>query len=77
MRGDAIVTVYEGASPNALVCGTFLRPMPDGSWVIVMLGGGDREPMPENRVFLFRSHDCGATWSHPAPVDLGVKAADR
>ncbi|MFW6114651.1 MAG: sialidase family protein [bacterium] len=50
--------------------------MPDGSWVTIMLGGGNTEPLPENRVLLTRSHDEGSTWSAMEPIDLGVKAKD-
>ena len=45
--------------------------MPDGSWVMVMLGGGDTEPRPENHVLLTRSHDKCKTWSPMQPLDFG------
>jgi predicted neuraminidase len=35
-----------------------------------MLGGGDTEPMPDNRVFLTRSDDQGETWTPLARVML-------
>jgi hypothetical protein len=66
-------TIFDGQTPDRLVCDTTLRVMPDGSWVLVMLGGGDTEPRPQNRIFLTRSMDSGETWSAMEPVDLGVK----
>jgi len=75
-RQDRTTVVFDGKSPNKLVCDTTLRKVPDGSWVMIMLGGGDTEPMPQNRVFLTRSHDQGKTWSAMEPVDLGIKAND-
>jgi hypothetical protein len=62
---------FDGKTPNKLACDTTLRELPDGSWVMVMLGGGDREPLPENQVFLTRSHDKGKTWSPMQPLDFG------
>jgi len=73
-RQDRSTIVFDGKSPNKLACDTTLRKMPDGSWVMIMLGGGDTEPMPQNRVFITRSHDEGMTWAPMEPIDLGVKA---
>ena len=73
---DRTSVIFEGKSPNKLACDTTLRQMPDGSWVMVMLGGGDKEPLPENQVFIARSHDKGKTWSAMQPLDLGVKSKD-
>lgn len=73
---DRGATIFLGASPDKLACDTTLRAMPDGSWVMVMLGGGDTEPLPQNRVFVTRSHDQGDTWSPLEPIDLGIKAKD-
>jgi len=70
---DVVSTIFDGVSPNALVCDATLREMDDGSWVMVMLGGGDSEPLPENRIFLTRSMDRGKSWSPMAALDLGVK----
>jgi hypothetical protein len=64
-------TLFEPAPPHQLVCDTTLRELPDGSWVFVMLGGGPTEPHPDNRVFLSRSHDQGATWSPLKQLDFG------
>ncbi|MEQ8787791.1 MAG: exo-alpha-sialidase [Pirellulaceae bacterium] len=73
---DEVQVIFSGVTPNKLACDTTLREMPDGSWVMVMLGGGDREPLPANRIFLTRSTDRGKTWSEMAPIDFGVKAKD-
>jgi hypothetical protein len=75
-RQDRTCVVFDGRSPNKLVCDTTLRELPDGSWVLVMLGCGDTEPLPANRVCITRSRDRGKTWSPVEPIDLGVKSAD-
>lgn len=75
-RQDRSTIIFDGHSPDRLACDTTLRKMPDGSWVMIMLGGGDTEPMPQNRVFIARSHDPGKTWSAMSPIDLGVKTKD-
>lgn len=66
-----VKTIAEPRTPNALVCDTALRELPDGSLVMVMLGGGDTEPLPENRVFLTRSFNRGESWSMLEQLDLG------
>jgi hypothetical protein len=70
-RYDRTSLIFDGRSPNKLACDTTLRLMPDGSWVMVMLGGGDREPDPRNQVFLTRSRDQGKTWDPMRPLDFG------
>jgi hypothetical protein len=40
---DREVVIFDGKPPNQLACDTTLRRMPDGSWVMVMLGGGRTE----------------------------------
>lgn len=70
-RRDFTSIAFEGISPNRLACDTTLRELSDGSWVMAMLGGGDGEPLPQNRVFLTRSHDQGKTWSPLQPLDFG------
>ena len=72
-KHDRTTLIFDGQSPNKLACDTTLRAMPDGSWVMVMLGGGDTEPRPQNGIFLTRSTDQGQTWSPMEPVDLGFK----
>lgn len=73
---DFTTIIFDGQPPNQLACDTTVRPMPDGSWVTVMLGGGHTEPLPANRVFISRSHDQGKTWSPMRPIDLGIKSKD-
>jgi predicted neuraminidase len=73
-KEDRTTLIFDGKSPDQLACDTTLRKMPDGSWVMIMLGGGDTEPLPQNRVFLTRSHDEGKTWSPLEPIDLGIKS---
>ena len=68
---DRSLTLFDGRSPDKLACDTTLRRMPDGSWVHVMLGGGDKEPDPRNGVFLQRSQDEGGTWSALERLDFG------
>jgi len=68
---DRRAVVFDGQSPDKLACDTTLRRMPDGSWVMVMLGGGDFEPLPANQVFFTRSLDEGKTWEPLRPLDLG------
>ncbi|MBL8174554.1 MAG: exo-alpha-sialidase [Bryobacterales bacterium] len=72
-KQDRTTLIYEGRSPNKLCCDTTLRRMPDGTWVMLMLGGGDTEPLPENDLFLTRSRDEGRTWGPMEPIDLGIK----
>ncbi|MFH1740310.1 MAG: sialidase family protein [bacterium] len=75
-KQDIVRVIFEGESPNKLACDTTLRRMPDGSWAMIMLGGGDKEPLPANRVWISRSADQGKTWTPIVPVDLGVKKKD-
>jgi hypothetical protein len=70
-QADRGTTMFLGQSPDKLACDTTLRLMPDGSWVHVMLGGGDKEPDPRNGVFLQRSLDEGQTWTLPERLDFG------
>lgn len=72
-KHDKIQIIFDGKSPNRLACDTTLRKLPDGSWAMIMLGGGDAEPRPENQVWITRSTDEGETWSEIKPLDLGIK----
>ena len=47
-KQDVVRIIFEGRAPDQLACDTTLREMPDGSRVMVMLGGGHTEPLPEN-----------------------------
>lgn len=70
-RQDRTTVAYDGKSPNKLVCDTTLREVPDGSWLLFMLAGGETEPSPQNYTGVTRSTDQGKTWSPLAPVDVG------
>ena len=65
---------FGGITPNKLACDTTLRELPNGSWAMAMLGGGDTELRPENHVLLTRSHDKGKTWSPMRRLTLGFLA---
>ncbi|MDB6072981.1 MAG: hypothetical protein JWO89_621 [Verrucomicrobiaceae bacterium] len=58
---------YDGVTPNKMVCDTTLRELPDGSWILFMLAGGDTEPSPLNYTGVTRSNDKGKTWT---PLEL-------
>jgi hypothetical protein len=73
VKHDRTALIFDGQSPNKLACDTTLRAMPDGSWVMVMLGGGDTEPRPQNGIFITRSADPSGPWSPMQPVDFGFK----
>lgn len=62
---------YDGVKPNSMVCDTTLRELPDGSWILFILAGGDKEPSPENYTGVTRSKDKGKTWSKLERFDVG------
>ncbi len=62
---------FDGKTPDKLACNTTLRELPDGSRVMVMHGGGDREPLHRNQVFLTRTQDKGKARSEMQPLDFG------
>ncbi len=68
---------YDGFSPNRMVCDTTLRAMPDGSWALYMLAGGDFEPSPENYMAVTRSTDEGRTWTPLEAVNTGFPRSGR
>ncbi|MBU4459347.1 MAG: glycoside hydrolase [Verrucomicrobia bacterium] len=70
-RADRTTVAYDGKKPDSMVCDTTLRELADGSWVLLMLAGGDFEPSPQNYTGITRSTDQGRTWSPLEPVDLG------
>ncbi len=70
-RDDRRTIAYDGVSPNKMVCDTTLRQLPDGSWILFILAGGDTEPSPLNYVGVTRSHDQGKTWSALERFDVG------
>ena len=54
-----------------MVCDTTLRELPDGSWILFMLAGGDTEPSPLNYTGVTRSFDKGKTWTPLERFDVG------
>lgn len=70
-RQDRRTVVYDGVTPNKMVCDTTLRELPDGSWALFMLAGGDTEPSPLNYTGLTRSFDGGTSWTPLQPFDVG------
>lgn len=62
---------YDGVTPNKMVCDTTLRELPDGSWILFILAGGDTEPSPLNYTGVTRSTDKGKTWSPLERFDVG------
>lgn len=50
---------------DTLSCEAILRKAPDGHLFIVSQCGGDKEPCPENRVYVFHSDKKGRRWSKP------------
>jgi predicted neuraminidase len=62
---------YDGITPNKMVCDTTLRELPDGSWILFMLAGGDTEPSPLNYTGVTRSNDLGKTWTPLETFDVG------
>ncbi len=65
---------FDGVTPNKMVCDTTLRQLPDGSWILFMLAGGDTEPSPLNYTGVLRSRDQGKTWSKLEPFNVGFSA---
>ncbi len=62
---------YDGITPNRMVCDTTLRELPDGSWILFILAGGDTEPSPLNYTGVTRSTDQGKTWTPLERFDVG------
>lgn len=62
---------YDGVTPNKMVCDTTLRELPDGSWILFILAGGDTEPSPLNYTGVTRSTDKGKTWTPLERFDVG------
>lgn len=62
---------YDGVTPNKMVCDTTLRELPDSSWILFMLAGGDTEPSPLNYTGVTRSFDKGKTWTPLESFNVG------
>lgn len=65
---DTMVLAYRGRMPDLCVCDQALRVMPDGSWAIIFMTGGDGEPRKANHIAMCRSTNRGKSWSKKAPV---------
>ncbi|MEN3943430.1 sialidase family protein [Prosthecobacter sp. SYSU 5D2] len=76
-RQDRTSIPYDGITPNKMVCDTTLRQLPDGSWALTILAGGDFEPSPENYIGITRSTDQGKTWSPLEPVDTSLPRSGK
>lgn len=70
-KQDFFSIPYDGVTPNKMVCDTTLRELPDGSWILFMLAGGDVEPSPLNYTGVTRSFDKGKTWTPLERFDVG------
>ena len=70
-KHDRKVFAYDGITPNKMVGDTTLRELPDGSWILFILAGGDAEPSPLNYTGVTRSHDQGRTWTKLERFDVG------
>lgn len=71
LKEDRTTVIYDGVTPNKMVCDTTLRVLPDGSWALLFLAGGDTEPSPKNYTAISRSTDQGKTWSPAKAFDVG------
>lgn len=76
-RRDRTVIAYDGQVPNSMVCDTTLRELPDGSWALYLLAGGDSEPSPANFIGVTRSRDKGKRWTPLQGVNVGFRRAGR
>lgn len=70
-KEDRHIFAYDGVTPNKMVCDTTLRELPDKSWILFLLAGGDTEPSPKNYTGVTRSLDQGKTWSPLELFDVG------
>lgn len=68
---DRTTVAYDGVTPNKMVCDTTLRELPDKSWILFILAGGDTEPSPLNYTGVTRSQDEGRTWTPLQAFDVG------
>jgi predicted neuraminidase len=70
-KQDFTSIAYDGVTPNKLVCDTTLRQLPDESWILFMLAGGNTEPSPLNYTAVTRTNDRGKTWTPLERFDVG------
>ncbi len=66
--------VYRGTPPDLCVCDQALRVLPDGTWAIFFMTGGDNEPRKANYIAMTRSADRGKTWGRKETV---LQISDR
>jgi predicted neuraminidase len=71
-KHDHSCVPYDGVKPNSMVCDTTIRQLPDGSWILFILAGGDTEPSPLNYTGVSRSYDRGKTWTPLEAFDVGL-----
>ena len=76
-KRDRTTIAYDGQIPNSMVCDTMVREIPDGSWVLFLLAGGDSEPSPANYVGVTRSRDKGKNWTPLQGVNVGFRRAGK
>jgi predicted neuraminidase len=76
-KHDVTSIPYDGVTPNKMVCDTTLRELPDGSWILFLLAGGDTEPSPLNYTGVTRSTDKGKTWTPLGRFDVGFPREGR
>ena len=48
VKQDRVVLAYDGIKPDSMVCDTTVRELVDGSWMLLILAGDNREPSPKN-----------------------------
>jgi len=70
-KQDRQTYAYDGITPNKMVCDTTVRELPDGTWILFILAGGDTEPSPLNYTGVTRSTDQGKTWTPLEAFDVG------
>jgi hypothetical protein len=74
---DRVHIAYDGKKPDSMVCDTTLRELPDGSWILLLLAGGDFEPSPQNYIGVTRSRDEGRTWTPLTPLETGFPRSGK
>ncbi|MEP7365231.1 MAG: sialidase family protein [Acidobacteriota bacterium] len=77
VKQDRTSIAYDGIKPNSMVCDTTLRQLADGSWILFMLAGGDKEPSPQNYIGVLRSRDKGRTWSKLEAFETGFPRSGK
>jgi hypothetical protein len=60
-----------------MVCDTTLRELPDRSWILFILAGGDTEPSPKNYTGFARSVDQGKSWTKLETFETGFPRSGK